>query len=544
MEKEVSRWLHQQLGYNAAADSTLSANCRGNLKSLWEFLMANYKSPENQRHIHNVLAKHRREQEAARQAPERAQQALQQRQHLAQLEAKAATLERSLASLQAAVHSSNQDAAEQSGEQGLFKLELHETQTQALLLQAAAARIRQLMPQLQAKLLKLQTDTELAKARCQASGGSRRLQQTSISQQQQQSDKAAAFQSPEMLVKQRQQMHVQLYVQAKASAAAAAEAEVRLEQLMGAVPLLNGAAAGSWESQLAALWLRAEGLRAELAVLTQRKAEFEQDVDACIQAEAHLQEKWDLIKAAVREDAELNDLLYRVAADNMELYAGLHSQRDQARSLLLEQLAPTAAAASRSADAGRDELAREAGVVARLPVCGALPPQRLGAAAGGAGAASTTLATITRLQLASQQLSHLVAPVRCPAALLLEVADECRQLQQLQQQLDRLSSFCRGATASAAQAADEAAQLQEQVEALRASDMQQVLPWLVELLEGGQQQRATKLREVSSDLQHFWEMPAQHLLPDTKYEGKSCSEWLQEIQALHGRKRELSSQTN
>jgi acyl-CoA synthetase (NDP forming) len=100
MEKEVTRWLHQQLGYNAAADSTLSANCRGNLKSLWEFLIANYKSPENQRHIHNVLAKHRREQEAARQAPERLQQALQQRQHLAQLQAKAATLERSLASLQ------------------------------------------------------------------------------------------------------------------------------------------------------------------------------------------------------------------------------------------------------------------------------------------------------------------------------------------------------------------------------------------------------------------------------------------------------------
>jgi Trp operon repressor len=100
MEKEVARWLHQQLGYNAAADSTLSANCRGNLKSLWEFLMANYKSTENQRHIHNVLAKHRREQEAARQAPELLQQALQQRQHLAQLDAKAATLERTLASLQ------------------------------------------------------------------------------------------------------------------------------------------------------------------------------------------------------------------------------------------------------------------------------------------------------------------------------------------------------------------------------------------------------------------------------------------------------------
>jgi hypothetical protein len=104
-----------------------------------------------------------------------------------------------------------------------------------------------------------------------------------------------------------------------------------------------------------------------------------------LQAEAHLQEKWDLIKAAVQEDAELNNLLYRIAADNMELYGGLHSQREQARSLLLEQLAPTGAAASRSADAGRDEVAREAGVVARLPVCGALPPQKLGAAAGGSG---------------------------------------------------------------------------------------------------------------------------------------------------------------
>jgi hypothetical protein len=109
--------------------------------------------------------------------------------------------------------------------------------------------------------------------------------QTSIGQQQQQqqANKTAAFQSPEMLVKQRQQMHVQLYVQAKAAQAAAAEAEAQLEQLMGAVPLLNGTAAGSWESQLAGLWLRAEGLRAEVAVLQQRKAEFEQDVDACIQ---------------------------------------------------------------------------------------------------------------------------------------------------------------------------------------------------------------------------------------------------------------------
>jgi hypothetical protein len=40
---------------------------------------------------------------------------------------------------------------------------------QTLLLQAAVERMRRLMPQLQAKLSKLQGDTELAKARCQAS---------------------------------------------------------------------------------------------------------------------------------------------------------------------------------------------------------------------------------------------------------------------------------------------------------------------------------------------------------------------------------------
>jgi hypothetical protein len=49
-------------------------------------------------------------------------------------------------------------------------------------------------------------------------------------------------------------------------------------------------------------------------------------------------------------------------------------------------------------------------------------------------------------------------------------------------------------------------------------DQQQVLPALVDLLESGQQQRATKLQEVSSDVQHFWEMPAQHLLPDATCE--------------------------
>jgi hypothetical protein len=42
---------------------------------------------------------------------------------------------------------------------------------QALLLQAAAERMRGLMPRLQAKLSKLQGDMELAKARCQASLG-------------------------------------------------------------------------------------------------------------------------------------------------------------------------------------------------------------------------------------------------------------------------------------------------------------------------------------------------------------------------------------
>lgn len=100
MEKEVIKWLHKQMGYNASADSSLSANCRGNLKTLWEFLMTRHMAPENKRRIQQALAKHRREQEAARRAPEREQEALQQKRHLQQLEQTAATMHRTLASLQ------------------------------------------------------------------------------------------------------------------------------------------------------------------------------------------------------------------------------------------------------------------------------------------------------------------------------------------------------------------------------------------------------------------------------------------------------------
>jgi hypothetical protein len=109
--------------------------------------------------------------------------------------------------------------------------------------------------------------------------------QTSITQQQQ-AAAAGAFRTPEMLVKDRQQQHVQYYLQTKAAAAAAAAAETHLEQLMGTVPLLNGTAAGSWETQLARLWLRAEGLRAEVAVLRRWEDWLKHDVEACQQVRA------------------------------------------------------------------------------------------------------------------------------------------------------------------------------------------------------------------------------------------------------------------
>lgn len=100
MEKEVSRWLSHTFGYQAAADSQLSAACRGNLKGLWEFLITNHTTAERKRSIHNALSKHRREQESARRAPELKQLAQQQLQQLAEAKQKAAALERTLTSFE------------------------------------------------------------------------------------------------------------------------------------------------------------------------------------------------------------------------------------------------------------------------------------------------------------------------------------------------------------------------------------------------------------------------------------------------------------
>lgn len=99
MEQEVARWLFSQLGYNAAADATLSSNCRGNLKGLWEFIIANAKTAESKRHIQHVLAKHRREQEAARRAPEQQREAEARRKRLNQLRKRNAELQQALSAL-------------------------------------------------------------------------------------------------------------------------------------------------------------------------------------------------------------------------------------------------------------------------------------------------------------------------------------------------------------------------------------------------------------------------------------------------------------
>jgi hypothetical protein len=110
-----------------------------------------------------------------------------------------------------------------------------------------------------------------------------------------------------------------------------------------------------------------------------------------LQEEARTQLLWDDIKAAYFDDGELNKLMHNVLFDNSQLFEGLESQHKQALQLLHAQLAPAAAAASRCAGAGRDEVAREAAIVARLPVCGALPPQRLAAAAAAGGAGEEAL---------------------------------------------------------------------------------------------------------------------------------------------------------
>lgn len=100
MEKDVARWLSHTLGYQTAADAQLSAACRGNLRTLWEFLITNYKSSGQKYSMVNVLEKHRRDQEAAKRAPELRQMAQQQRKLLLDLQHKAEILERTLATFQ------------------------------------------------------------------------------------------------------------------------------------------------------------------------------------------------------------------------------------------------------------------------------------------------------------------------------------------------------------------------------------------------------------------------------------------------------------
>jgi hypothetical protein len=130
MEKDVARWLHANFGYNAGADASLAANCRGTLKGLWSFLLTNYRTPESVRHVAHVIAKQRSEAEAARLEPERRRAAAAARQTLAQLDGQEAMLSRTLASLQAAVSGGVTDAVEQAGEQALYRQELREAQTQ------------------------------------------------------------------------------------------------------------------------------------------------------------------------------------------------------------------------------------------------------------------------------------------------------------------------------------------------------------------------------------------------------------------------------
>lgn len=57
-----------------------------------------------------------------------------------------------------------------------------------------------------------------------------------------------------------------------------------------------------------------------------------------------------------------------------------------------------------------------------------------------------------------------------------------------------------------------------QVDVLRDTEQQEVLPWLQGRQELVQQQRMYARQEVATDIAHSWDIPAQHLLPKKKCE--------------------------
>lgn len=198
----------------------------------------------------------------------------------------------------------------------------------------------------------------------------------------------------ELLVKQRQQLHVELFVQARAALAAAKAADAELTRLLGSTPVLQQGlqadggggvdGAAGWAGQLAGLWVRAEGLRGELGVLQARRADLLADAEACRAAEVALQQQWRAIEGCVREDQARSALLWQLAGDNLALLAALASQQQAVGDALRQQHLPRAGAAVEAAEAGRDGMARESDALARLPVASA-PPQLL-AAHGARGA--------------------------------------------------------------------------------------------------------------------------------------------------------------
>lgn len=252
-------------------------------------------------------------------------------------------------------------------------------------------------------------------------------------------DPLAAQRSPELLVKQRQQAHLSLFVQARAARGGAAAADAALTQLLGATPLLlapdddgntssDRPGAGSWEAQLARLWLTAEGLRAQLAVLEQRRSEFEVDLDACLQAEAGLQAKWRAIEAAVSQDQAANQLLWRVAGDVMELWAELGAVRHDSAALLLDGVVQAGRRGTAAAAEACGRLQQEVAALSTLPLTTAVPAERVlllsapqppQVATGGSPAVrtATTTTTLGRLDQAAQRLSHVGRPTTLPRAL-------------------------------------------------------------------------------------------------------------------------------
>ncbi|KAI8472964.1 MAG: HAUS augmin-like complex subunit 5-domain-containing protein [Monoraphidium minutum] len=386
------------------------------------------------------------------------------------------------------------------------------------------------------------------------------------------------------LIRQRQQAHVRLFLDARGAGKAAAAARVRLEAAL-LRPELAELQRGEEGRAAAGLWLGVQTKRAQVAALAALQAQLLGELATRQDAEAALRGKWGQITEYMAEYQRQAALLCYLSADSVALSGDLGAQAREARSALSGALAPRCRAARDAARGARGGAAREAAAAARVPlraaVAGApggllagptaarfrLAAQHLcragagptpaaaasagpeGAAAGGgatagaavpAGAGPGVLDPAMAAALEAACEVDDLAPLKCPAELMAGVIDGTRRLCEQQQLLSTLGEQLSAAAARLAAGRADAARLRAAAGELRAADASARLPLLQEALAEGRAAREFADGAARAALTDWWQQPAQHLVPSVTYEGRNCSEWLIELQALHGRQRELS----